>query len=231
VALGVLDAAPTPAIGRSLSQSKLAAILRRAGRERGVEEKATAIQAQLRAPQLAPPALVGEAYGKSVASTVRILRGINAELARLEEELAPSFEKHPDAEIYRSLPGLGVVLGARVLSEFGDDRTRFAHPKARKNYAGSSPITKTSGTRRTVLARMARNRRLADACHQWAFCALTGSAGARDYYHVLRQRGKTHHQALRALANRLVGILHGCLDHRQVYREHIAWPNSLTVAA
>ncbi len=231
VALGVLDAAPTPAMGRSLSRAKLAAILRRAGRERGVEEKAAAIQAQLRAPQLAAPALVGEAYGKSVASTVRILRGVNAELAGLEAELAPSFEKHPDAEIYRSLPGLGIVLGARVLSEFGDDRTRFAHPKARKNYAGSSPITKTSGKSRVVLARMARNRRLADACHQWAFCALTPSAGARDYYHRLRQRGKTHHQALRALANRLVGILHGCLDHRQTYREDIAWPGALTVAA
>jgi transposase len=231
VALGVLDAAPSPAIGRTLSQSKLAAILRRAGRERGVEEKAAAIQAQLRAPQLAAPALVGEAYGKSVASTVRILRGVNAELTRLEAELAPSFENHPDAEIYRSLPGLGIVLGARVLSEFGDDRTRFAHPKARKNYAGSSPITKTSGTRRRVLARLARNRRLADACHQWAFCALTGSAGARDYYHALRERGKTHQQALRALANRLVGILHGCLDHRQAYREEIAWPRSVEVAA
>jgi transposase len=231
VALGVLDAAPTPAMGRTLSQSKLAAILRRAGRERGVEEKAAAIQAELRAPQLAAPALIGEAYGKSVASTVRILREINTELAHLEAELGPSFEKHPDAEIYRSLPGLGIVLGARVLSEFGDDRTRFAHPKARKNYAGSSPITKASGTRRVVLARMARNRRLADACHQWAFCALTGSAGARDYYHVLRQRGKTHHQALRALANRLVGILHGCLDHRQTYREEIAWQRAQTVAA
>jgi alpha-beta hydrolase superfamily lysophospholipase len=78
---------------------------------------------------------------------------------------------------------------------------------------------------------MARNRRLADACHQWAFCALTSSAGARNYYHALRQRGKTHRQALRALANRLVGILHGCLDHRQRYREDIAWPSSLTVAA
>src|ERR1700736_5425020 len=231
VALGVLDAAPTPAIGRTLSQSKLAAILRRAGRERGVQDKAAAIQAQLRAPHLAAPTLIGEAYGKSAASTGRILRGMNAELASLESELAPSFEKHPDAEIYRSLPGLGIVLGARVLSEFGDDRTRFAHPKARKNYAGSSPITKTSGKSRVVLARLARNRRLADACHQWAFCALTGSAGARDYYHVLRQRGKTHHQALRALANRLVGILHGCLDHRQTYREEIAWPRSLTVAA
>ncbi len=207
LALGVLDAAPTPAMGRTLSQSKLAAILRRAGRERGVEEKAAAIQAQLRAPQLAAPALIGEAYGKSVAATVRILRELNAQLASLAAELTQSFEGHPDAELYRSLPGLGVVLGARVLSEFGDDRTRFAHPKARKNYAGNSPITKASGTRRVVLARMARNRRLADACHLWAFCAL------------------------RALANRLVGILHGCLDHGQVYREDIAWPQSPTVAA
>ena len=231
VALGVLDAAPTPAQGRTLSHSKLAAIVRRAGRERGVEEKAAAIQAALRAPQLAAPALVGEAYGKTVASTVRLLRDMNAELARLEADLAPSFEKHPDAEIYRSLPGLGIILGARVLSEFGDDRTRFAHPKARKNYAGSSPITRTSGKSRVVLARLARNRRLADACHQWAFCALTRSAGARDYYHRLRQRGKTHHQALRALANRLVGILHGCLDHHQIYREDIAWRRSLPVPA
>lgn len=231
VALGVLDAAPTPAMGRTLSRAKLMSILRRAGRQRGLEEKAAAIQAQLRAPQLAAPTLVGEAYGKSVASTVRILRGVNVELARLEAELAPSFEKHPDAEIYRSLPGLGIVLGARVLSEFGDDRTRFAHPKARKNYAGSSPITKTSGTRRVVLARLVRSRRLADACHLWAFCALTSSPGARAYYDVLRHRGKTHHQALRALANRLVGILHGCLDHRQTYREEIAWPHSATAAA
>ena len=106
VALGVLDAAPTPAMGRTLSRAKVAAILRRAGRERGLDEKAAAIQAQLRAPQLAAPALIGEAYGKSVASTVRILRAVNAELASLEAELAPSFEKHPDAEIYRSLPDL-----------------------------------------------------------------------------------------------------------------------------
>jgi len=231
VALGVLDAAPTPAIGRTLSRAKLVAILRRAGRERGLEEKAAAIQAQLRAGQLAAPTLVSAAYGKSVASMVRIVRELNAQLASLEAELRPSFEKHPDAEIYRSLPGLGIVLGARVLSEFGDDRTRFAHPKARKNYAGSSPITRASGTRRVVLARLARNRRLADACHQWAFCALTSSVGARDYYHRLRQRGKTHHQALRALANRLVGILHGCLDHRQTYCEDLAWPSSLMVAA
>lgn len=231
IALGVLEAAPTPVVGRTLSRAKLAAIVRRAGRERNVESTAVEIQAQLRTPQLGAAPMVSEAYGKSVAATVRILRELNAQLDGLEAELAPSFEKHPDAEIYRSLPGLGIVLGARVLSEFGDDRTRFAHPKARKNYAGTSPITKASGTRQIVLARLARNRRLADACHQWAFCSMTSSAGAHRYYRALRLRGKTHNQALRALANRLVGILHGCLEHRQHYAEVVAWPSSLTVAA
>jgi len=231
IALGVLDAAPSPAIGRTLSLAKLAAILRRAGRERNVETKAAEIQAFLRAPYLAATPLVDAAYGKSVVATVRILRELNTQLASIEAELAPAFEKHPDAEIYRSLPGLGVVLGARVLSEFGDDRTRYAHPKARKNYAGTSPITKASGTRHVVLARMARNRRLADACHQWAFCSITTSSGARHYYRALRLRGKTHYQALRALANRLVGILHGCLEHRQLYSEDVAWSTHHAVAA
>ena len=230
-ALAVLTAAPTPAQGRTLSQAKIGSLLRKAGRHRSPDQKAAEIQAQLRAPQLAAPTLLSEAYGKSTAATVGILRELRAQIALLETELSQSFEKHPDAEIYRSLPGLGVVLGARVLSEFGDDRTRFAHPKARKNYAGTAPITKTSGTRRAVLARVACNRRLANACFWWAFCALTRSPGARRYYRQLRGRGKSHNQALRALANRLVGILHGCLEHRQTYREAMAWPAVVNAAA
>ena len=230
-ALAVLEAAPTPARGRTLSHAKIVALLRKAGRQRNLEQKAAEIQAQMRAPQLTAPALLTEAYGKSTAATAGILREINVQIASLEAELSQSFERHPDAEIYRSQPGLGMVLGARVLSEFGDDRTRFAHPKARKNYAGTAPITKASGTRKAVLARVARNRRLADACFWWAFCAITHSPGARRYYHQLRRRGKSHNQALRALANRLVGILHGCLDHRQTYREEIAWPLAVNAAA
>ena len=111
------------------------------------------------------------------------------------------------------LPGLGVVLGARVVAEFGDDPTRYANPKARKNYAGTAPITRASGKRQVVVARLARNRRLADACYLWAFSALTASPGARACYDRLRAAGTTHQQALRALANRLVGVLHGCLRH------------------
>lgn len=76
-----------------------------------------------------------------------------------------------------------------------------------------------------MLARVARNRRLADACYQWAFCALTASPGARALYDAHRAKNETHHQALRALANRLVGILHGCLHHRTEYVESVAWPS------
>jgi hypothetical protein len=62
------------------------------------------------------------------------------------------------------------VLGARVLGEFGDDPEPYADGKARRNYASTSPITRASGSRRVGLARYARNRRLADALHQWTFC-------------------------------------------------------------
>jgi hypothetical protein len=82
-----------------------------------------------------------------------------------------------------------------------------------------------------VLARFARNRRLADALDQWAFCSLTHSDGARSYYDQLRSRDKTHRQALRQLANRWVGILHGCLDYQCLYDESVAWPSPATAAA
>jgi transposase len=93
----------------------------------------------------------------------------------------PHFGQHRDAERYLSQHGLGVVLAARILGEFGDDPHRFTNTKARRNHAGTSPITRACGSRRVVLARYARNRRLSDAIHQWAFCALKGSPGARAY--------------------------------------------------
>ena len=166
-----------------------------------------------------------------MASLVALITGLNEEIAGLERELEAGFEDHPDAKILRSLPGLGTVLGARVLAEFGDDRTRYTDARARRNYAGTSPITKASGTRRVVLARFARNERLFDACFLWAFSALTKSLGARAYYDLQRSRGKTHNHALRALANRLVGILHGCLRHRLYYDESVAWPALIEKAA
>jgi len=223
-AIAVLQLAPTPELGRRLSRSKIASSLRRAGRQRNVEARAAQIQAALRSEQLRASGSLERTYGVITSSLVGLIAGLNDQIAGLEQDLHGAFEQHPDAEIILSQPGLGSTLGARVLGEFGDDPTRYVDARARRNYAGTSPITKASGTRRVVLARFARNERLADACHLWAFSSLSASAGARRYYEQQRDRGKTHSQALRALGNRLVGILHGCLSHSEVYREDVAWP-------
>jgi len=222
-ALEVLRVAPTPELGRGLSRSKIAAALRRGGRQRRIEERAREIQTALRAPQLAAPAAVSTAMGAAVSASVAVIATMSAQIAELARELEAGFEQHPDAEVVRSLPGLGTILGARVLGEFGDEPNRYCTAKSRKNYAGTSPITKASGTKRVVLARYARNDRLADAIYLWAFAALSASPGARSYYDGRRANGDTHHAALRALGNRLVGILHGCLQHHTIYNENIAW--------
>ncbi|MGH2765540.1 MAG: IS110 family transposase, partial [Actinomycetota bacterium] len=198
-ALAVLGAAPTPETGRSLTAARIAAALKRGGRQRRVRERAEEIRIALRSSQLEAAEVLSRAYGEVVRSQVRIVAEMSEQIEGLERELEGRFEEHPDAEILRSLPGLGSVLGARVLAEFGDDPTRYADPKARKNYAGTSPITKASGRSRVALARFARNRRLADALDMWAFCSLTSSSGARNHYDAHRARGKTHRQALRSL--------------------------------
>jgi transposase len=222
-ALEVLRIAPTPELGRTLSLSKIAAALRRGGRQRRIDERAAEIQKALRAEQLAAPAAVSSAMGASVTASVAVIATMVAQIATLAGELEAGFEQHPDAEVVRSLPGLGTILGARVLGEFGDEPNRYHTPKCRKNYAGTSPITRASGTKRVVLARFARNHRLGDAIYMWAFAALTASPGARALYDTRRAAGDTHHAALRALGNRLVGILHGCLEYHTAYDETIAW--------
>jgi transposase len=230
-ALAVLARAPSPAEGRLLPLSALRSTLRRAGRQRNLDSKARQIQAALRSEQLAATPAITRAFASSVRASVAVAQELSRQIDELERELAEAFMRHPDAEIMRSLPGLGLVLGARVLAEFGDSPNRYKDAKGRRCYAGTAPITRASGTRRVVLARVARNRRLADACYLWAFSAINSSAGARALYDRQRDRGATHHQALRALANRLVGILDSCLKHHTPYDESIAWAHTLSAAA
>lgn len=229
-ALELLAAAPDPDRARGLTRRRITAALRRANR-RNVDARATEIQQILGAEQLRRAAPVESAYAAIVASQVAIVATLNTQIEQMAAVVEAHFGQHPDAEIYTSLPGLGVVLAARVLGEFGDDPHRYTDAKARKNYAGTSPITKASGKKKIVLARYARNRRLGDALQQWAFCSLRGSPGARAYYHQLRARGTGHQAALRQLANRLVGILHGCLKTHTLYDEQTAWSHHLSNAA
>jgi transposase len=230
-AVAVLGLAPTPDRGRALSHAELVEALRQAGRRRQLDGRAATTQAVLASQQLEAPAVVAAAYGQVVAAAMAVIGSLSEQITSLEAALTSAFCAHRDAGIVRSQPGLGVVLGARVLAEFGDDPDRYASAKARTAYAGTAPITHASVSRQVVLARAVGNRRLTTACHLWAFAALTGSPGARRYYDSLRARGATHHQALRALGNRLVGILHGCLRHHRPYDEQLAWPTSIAATA
>ena len=214
--LVLLERAPSPELAAKLTRGQLAAALRTARRHH-VEAKAVALQEILRAPALRQPPVLDGAYATIVGGQVRIIAALNAQIAGLGEVVGEHFGRHPEAEIYLSQPGLGVVLASRVMGEFGDDKTRFADARARKNYSGQSPITRASGRKTVVLARYASNRRLGAALHLQAYAALTGSPGARAYYDALRARKIGHHAALRQLANRLVGILHGCLKTGTLY--------------
>lgn len=222
-AIAVLTKAPHPDQARQLSATQISAALKRGGRQRNLDTKAAEIKQALRSPQLSAPSAVAAAFAATTHSLVAVIAGLNKAIGELEAELATHFSQHPDADIYLSLPGLGVTLGARVLAEFGDDPERYADAKSRRNYAGTSPRTIASGKKHVVLARFVRNRRLYDAIDQWAFCSINNSTGCRQFYDQRRAAGDLHHQALRALGNRLVGYLHGCLKTRSHYNEHTAW--------
>jgi transposase len=223
-AIAVLAAAPGPEKARKLSPATVRTLLRKAGRRRYLQSRADEITTALRSEQLGARAGIEAAYTATTKALVAVIAELNTQIQALQGQVEECFGRHPDAEIYLSQPGLGPVLGARVLAEFGGDPHRYADARARKNYSGMSPITRASGKKSVVLARYARNRRLGDALYGQAFTALNASPGARAYYDARRARGATHHQALRALGNRLVGILHGCLRHHTRYDENSAWP-------
>jgi transposase len=221
-ALELLAKAPDPARAAKLTRAQVAAALKRA-RRRNIKDKTDAILAALRGEHLGQPPALTTAYAATVRSLIALLTTLNEQVKTLEEQVREHFGRHPDAEICQSQPGLGPILGARVLGEFGDDPHRYASSKSRKNYGGTSPITRASGKKKVVAARFIRNDRLIDALMTWAFASLNASPGARAFYDAQRAKGREHNDALRRLANRLVGILHGCLKTRTLYDEATAW--------
>jgi Transposase/Transposase IS116/IS110/IS902 family len=220
--LELLARTPDPARAARLTRAQVSAALKRAGR-RKITGRADAILAALRSPQLSQPPALTAAYAATVRSLTAVIATLNEQVTGLQAQVEAHFGRHPDAEIYRSQPGLAAITGARVLGEFGDDPHRYASAKNRRNYAGTSPITRASGKRRLVAARFVRNDRLTDALMLQAFAALRASPGARAFYDAQRAKGLPHNDALRRLASRLVGILHGCLKTRTCYDEATAW--------
>lgn len=169
--LDLLKRAPDPDAAAKLSRSEILAALKRVGRKRLVNERAERIHAGLSSEQSRLRAVLQRAYSITVRSLVGVIAALVEQIKTIEAELVKRLGWHPDATIYLSQPGMGEIVSGRVLGEFGDDRTRYVGAKARKNYAGTSPVTIASGSRSTVNARHVRNTRLIDALMRQAMCA------------------------------------------------------------
>jgi transposase len=220
----ILAAAPTPADAAKLTLAQLRALLRKAGRSRGIDAEAARLREAFRAPQMRQLPLVEQAMGRQSLALLRQLDAACASADDLAAAAVESFNQHPDAGIITSFPGLGALTGARVLAETGDDRSRFTDAKGLKAYAGAAPITRASGKTKSVIHRKVKNNRLATAGYTWAFSALTASPGARAHYDRRRDAGDRHAAAQRNLFGRLLGCLHHCLATGQHYDEATAFP-------
>jgi transposase len=223
-ARAVLAAAPTPAAAAALTLTKLRALLKKAGRTRGIDTEATRLRDAFRIPQMRQLPLIEQAMGRRTLALLGQLDAACAAADDLEQAAAESFNQHPDAGIITSFPGLGPLTGARVLAETGDDRSRFQDAKGLKAYAGAAPITRASGKTRSVTRRHIKNNRLNAAGYLWAFSALTASPGARAHYDRRKEAGDRHAGALRNLFGRLLTSLHHCLITGQHYDEATAFP-------
>jgi hypothetical protein len=220
----ILAAAPDPAAAAKLTLTQLRALLKKAGRSRGLDTEAARLREAFRAPQMRQLPLVEQAMGRQALALLRQHDAACTSAEDLEHATIESFNQHPDAGIITSFPGLGPRTGARVLAETGDDRSRFADAKGLKAYAGAAPITRASGKTRAVLHRRVKNQRLAAAGYLWAFSALTASPGARAHYDRRKNAGDRHAAAQRNLFGRLLGCLHHCLATRTEYHETTAFP-------
>lgn len=225
-ARAILAIAPTPAQGARLTKTRIVSALRRAGRQRRLEDTATRILEALRRPQLRQPLLVEEAFGRQTSALLGTLNVECENADELNKAAAEAFRQHPDFEVITSFPGLGEATGARILAEIGDDRGRFADARGLKAFAGSAPVTRASGRSTCVTHRHVKNNRLAAVGFVWAFAAIPRPGPVKDQYDRRRTHGDRHAAALRNVFNRLLGQLYHCLQTGQTYDASKAFAGS-----
>jgi transposase len=228
----VLAAAPTPALAAKLSRARLAKLLTKAGRKRNIDTDVVRLSEVFRAAiHLRQPPVVENAMGIQLTALLGQLDAACRAADDLAEAAIAHFDRHPDATIITSFPGLGQLTGARVLAEIGDDPARFTDARGLKAYAGSAPITRASGKKSVVLHRHIKNKRLAAVGPIWALSSLRASPGARRHFDARRRAGDWNHQAQRHLFNKFLGQLHHCLQTHGPFNEHRAFPPPPALAA
>jgi transposase len=205
--LAFLARYPTPAAAAKLSAFQIASFLKARRANRDLAAKAAAAKEAFRAPALRARPEIARAKARLVRVLCAQLQALRPELSAYERELDRLLKTHPEGELFRSLPGLGVILASRVLAGTGDNPARFASAAGLCAYAGTAPMLIQSGKRAVVKARHACPKEFRDAVQQWADQARRRSPWAAEFYRRHRERGHNHNESLRALGNRLLELL------------------------
>jgi transposase len=155
--------------------------------------------------------------------TARILakqiRLINAAIEQYDKEIKALYRKHPDAFIFKSLPGSGPVMGPRLLTAFGTDRDRYEQAGDIQTYSGIAPVTERSGKHEWVHWRWSCPTFMRQSFHEFAGCSRKFSVWAKAHYLLQRERGKNHHAAIRSLAFKWQRVIFRCWKDRIPYDE------------
>lgn len=155
-----------------------------------------------------------------VQALVAILRPLQQHLERIETEIATAFDAHPEAALFRALPGAGPALAPRLLVAFGTDRSRYPDAASLQKYAGVAPVTERSGRQLWIHWRWNAPKFLRQTFVEWAGQTIPKCAWAKAYYLQQKRTGKRHQTILRGLAFKWIRILWKCWQDRQPYDDH-----------
>lgn len=217
-ALGFLKAFPTLQEASRASDDQIAAVLKAAGYA-SPTRKVAQLRAALAQPQFTVDAAVVGAKRMLILSLAETLLTLHQQIRAYDKRVGELFEDHPDREVFRSLPGAGPRLAARMAAELGDRRERFPSPRHVAAFAGMAPVTRQSGKSRLVVFRRACNKPFREVMHQFGFCSLTRAPWAREYYDAKRAQGKGHAEALRCLGCIWLRVMHAMWTHGTLYDE------------
>lgn len=227
IALEFILAYPTPRAAKALTQAAFTAFCRTHNYRRS--DYIARRYAQLSSAQTYASPETAAAYAGQAQTLARILRSLVTERDMAQKQLTRTFEHHPDAHIYTSLPGAGKFLAPALLSKFRDHRARFPSPAVAQAVAGTCPVTVQSGKRKKrVQFRRACDREFRHFITQFARCSLKEAPWAAAYFHTVLPRCDKVTQAYRRLANRWVAIIWRLWMDRVEYDEAVHLRNRLT---
>ncbi|MCK5580417.1 MAG: transposase, partial [Candidatus Omnitrophica bacterium] len=178
------------------------------------------IFALLKEKQPSAPEIFIQAKQYFIKSIIPLIKTLNAQIKSYDKEIKIHYEQHPDINIFNTLPGVGKIIGPKLLACFGDQRDQFPHFNNIQCLAGTAPVTKRSGKYCHVYFRFACNKFFRNTMHDLAFCSLSYSVWARAYYDKQKLKGHTHSEALRALANKWLKIIHCLWTKHLTYDEN-----------